>query len=341
MPNYRKSHFDPETLRPGRFTRVREGAPEDWAYDSGIGTPDAPGRHFVFAESAVLALNVALATGRPLLVSGEPGSGKTSLGRFAAHALERPLYRETVTSRTQAGTLQSSFDTLRRLSDAQVKDRLKPDQAYVSPGILWWALQPHTAAQRGLAAIDPVWKVPPLADPAVGGLPDRPPVLLLDEIDKADPDVPNDLLEALDERSFTVPETGERITAGNRALLIVMTTNNEREMPPAFLRRCVTLALPPPTTEWLVDIAQRRFGAGKGAFQDPLYKTLAQAVIDQRAVEREANRRPPSTSEFVDAVAACRELLDEGSIADDAALKSLLAAAPRNSTALDGDDAQA
>lgn len=336
MPNYRKSHFDPETL--GRFTRVRQGTPEDWAYDSGIGKPDAPGRHFVFAESAVLALNVALATGRPLLVSGEPGSGKTSLGRFAAQALERPFYRETVTSRTQAGTLQSSFDMLRRLSDAQVKDRLKPDQAYVSPGILWWALQPDTAAQRGLAAIQ---DVPLLKDPAVGGLPGRPPVLLLDEIDKADPDVPNDLLEALDERSFTVPETGERITADHRELLIVMTTNNEREMPPAFLRRCVTLTLPPPTTGWLVDIAQRRFGAGKGAFQDPLYETLAQAVMDQRALEREANRRPPSTSEFVDAVKACRELLDEGSIADDVALKRLLDAAIRKSTALDGDDPQA
>jgi len=341
MPNYRKSKFNPETLQPGRFARVRQGAPEDWAYDSGIGKTDAPGRHFVFAESAVLALNVALATGRPLLVSGEPGSGKTSLGRFAAHALERPFYRETVTSRTVAGTLQSSFDTLRRLSDAQVQGRLKPDQAYVAPGILWWALQPATAGQRGLTALDSVWNVPRLVDPAVGGQPGRPPVLLLDEIDKADPDVPNDLLEALDERSFTVPETGERITADNRELLIVMTTNNEREMPPAFLRRCVTLTLPPPTTDWLVDIAQRRFGAGTGAFQDPLYRTLAQAVIDQRALERAANRRPPSTSEFVDAVAACRELLEEGSIADAATLKGLLAAAIRKSTTLDGDDAQA
>lgn len=195
MTGYTKARFDPETLQPGRFKRVRDEGAEDWAYDWGQGS--GAERHFVFAEAAVLALNVAMATGRPLLVSGEPGCGKTSLARFAAQALGRRFYRETITSRTQASALQAGYDNLRRLSDAQVRRRLKPEQAYVQPGMLWWALQPATATQRGLAPLDPRWRVAPLVDPGLGA-PDALPVLLLDEIDKADPDVPNDLLEALD-----------------------------------------------------------------------------------------------------------------------------------------------
>jgi MoxR-like ATPase len=308
MLTYRKAFFDPAKL-PG-FTRVPNPRREDWAYDA-AGDAEGARRHFVFAEEAILALNVALATQRPLLVSGEPGSGKTSLARFAALALRRVFYRETITSRTQATDLLSSFDALRRLSDAQVRDALRPEQAYVVPGKLWWALSPKTAAQRGVRGLP---GLEALADPGVKRSSEddeSTAALLLDEIDKADPDVPNDLLESLDERRFTIPETGDPISAERTDLLIVLTTNGERELPPAFLRRCVTLELPKPGREWLTDIAQRRFGAGAGPFQDPLYLRLADEVMKLRELAEDSGRRPPSTSEFVDAVITCRELLHE------------------------------
>jgi MoxR-like ATPase len=321
MFDYRKTFFDPASLRG--FTLAPSDEREDWAYDAGSRV-DPTQRHFVFAEEAILALNVALATRRPLLISGEPGSGKTLLARFAALALGYVFYRETITSRTQASDLLSSFDALRRLGDAQIENGLKPTQAYVVPGKLWWALNPQTAGWRGRAALP---DIPALDDPGM-----KPAegdgskaALLLDEIDKADPDVPNDLLEALDERGFNVPETGDRIAPERADLLIMLTTNGERELPPAFLRRCVTLELPKPTEGWLVDIAKLRFGAGDGAFKADLYSRLAGEVMRLRQDAEEQGRRPPSTSEFVDAVACCRELLKEDRFDEDPAkLASLL-----------------
>lgn len=322
MLKYQKTFFDPSSL-PG-FKPVRHTADrEDWAYDAGD-TFEETRRHFVFAEEAILGLNVALATRRPLLISGEAGSGKTSLARFASAALGRVFYRETVTSRTQASDLLSSFDALQRLSHAQLKDELKPPQAYVVPGKLWWAIAPKSAAQRGANAL-PDEKL--LDDPGVhrSKTGAKQAALLLDEIDKADPDVPNDLLEALDERSFTVPETGERITPEREDALIMLTTNGERELPPAFLRRCVTIELPKPDKRWLTEVAERQFGEGEGPFGLDLYNRLAQEVMDLRSIAVEQGRRPPSTSEFVDAVATCRKLLDEGWVDRNAgALRQLL-----------------
>jgi MoxR-like ATPase len=149
MFDYRKTFFDPASI-PG-FTRVPGDEREDWAYNAGPYVESAQ-RHFVFAEEAVLALNISLATRRPLLISGEPGNGKTSLARFAALALGHVFYRETINSRTQASDLLSSFDALQRLGETQIKAP-KPAQAYVMPGKLWWALNPKTAAQRGLKAV--------------------------------------------------------------------------------------------------------------------------------------------------------------------------------------------
>jgi len=322
MLNYQKTYFDPSALPA--FAKVRNNPDrDDWAYDAGASV-EATRRHFVFAEEAILAINVALATRRPLLVSGEAGSGKTSLARFAAAALGRVFYRETVTSRTQASDLLSSFDALRRLSHAQLKNKLLPEQAYVVPGKFWWAISPKSAAQRGLKAQkgQAALEDPGLYPTRKGA---RQAALLLDEIDKADPDVPNDLLESLDERSFTVQETGDRITPERDDVLIFLTTNGERELPPAFLRRCVTIELPKPDKRWLVEVAERQFGTGSGPFKDALYDRLAQEVMELRASADAQGRRPPSTSEFVDAVATCSKLLDEKWVDRDAAqLRTLL-----------------
>ena len=211
MLDYRKTFFDPAALRG--FTKVPEDKREDWAYDAGPQVDPAQ-RYFVFAEEAVLALNVSLATRRPLLISGEPGSGKTSLAHFAALALGYVFYRETITSRTQAADLLSSFDALQRLGHAQI-NALEPMQAYVVPGKLWWALNPSAAARRGLNLLPRMRTLEdPGMKPAEGD--ELKAALLLDEIDKADPDVPNDLLEFSTSAASPCPK---RETASHRSAL--------------------------------------------------------------------------------------------------------------------------
>jgi MoxR-like ATPase len=266
------------------------------------GSGDQPGDVYVYSESTVLALNVAMATARPLLISGEPGSGKTTLALNAARVLGRWFFKETVTSRTKADDLMWRFDTLRRLNDAQTPgEPLRPRQYYVEPGRLWWAFDPVSAITRGKG-----WQVGPddsAANPGIPGTDNRA-VLLLDEIDKADPDVPNDLLEPFDTGSFSVRDTDDAI-ARQRDVLLILTTNGERELPPAFLRRCVTLKLAEPTADWLVQIAERRSGLGAGA---TLIRAVADEVMAWRAVARKLGVRAPGTAEFLDAVRACQDL---------------------------------
>jgi MoxR-like ATPase len=258
---------------------------------------------YVYGPKTILALNVALAARRPLLVSGEPGSGKSSLARSAAAVLGWTYYERVITSRTQAADLMWSFDALRRLSDATVgteRRALPPPEAYIEPGPLWWAFDLGGAARSrgGRAVTDPG-----AAPPKWRG---NQAVLLLDEIDKADPDVPNDLLEPFEAKSFTVRETGERVTA-TRDVLLVLTTNGERELPPAFLRRCVVLAIEPPNGDWhswFVRVAERKLGPDAGT----LYDDVAVQIMRLRKAAEAAGHRPPGTGEFLDALEACRQL---------------------------------
>src|ERR1043165_3694438 len=190
---------------------------------------DAPGGDrrdglvYVYNEQIELAINVALATHRPILIRGTSGSGKSSLARNVARRLKWWYYEQVVTSRTQARDLQWSFDTLRRLSDAQANN-LKANAAYIEPGVLWWALYPNGAARRGQPANH---KLPPVENPGIA-----PPegkstisteagaVVLLDEIDKADPDVPNNLLVPLGSLQFHLKETNAPPVVLSRPLLL-------------------------------------------------------------------------------------------------------------------------
>ncbi len=295
---FTRRYFDPVSL---------SGASEDQdgTITSGVGAE--PGDVYVYTPKVVLAINIALATQRPLLISGEPGSGKTTLARNVANVLGWWFFKETVTSRTRASDLLWTFDTLRRLNDAQSPGGLQDRRHYVEPGTLWWAFDPVSAPNRGNGtplptqsqAVNP-GRLPRSAQPNAAARA----VVLLDEIDKADPDVPNDLLEPFDVGEFTVKDTAAQIRRTREGLLLVLTTNGERELPPAFVRRCVTLALvDEPTEEWFLKIARRRYAADDAVMTD-----VAREVLQWRKTARAAGVRRPGTAEFLDAYVACREL---------------------------------
>jgi MoxR-like ATPase len=265
---------------------------------------DASG--YVYDESLVLAVNVALATRRPLLLRGRPGTGKSSLARSVALHLKWRFYPHTISSRTQARDLLWTVDDVARLSDAAsggARDRSR----YVVPGALWWAFDPDTAARRGLPE-DALRRSELLADPNEGEPAAPGAVALLDEIDKADPDVPNDLLEPLGLYRFHAEF--DQVVEAQMAPLVVLTTNEERDLPKAFLRRCVVHVLPLPTRRRLREIATVRLGDADDGLYDDVMRALAAPqdsspggtpIMDDEHVE-------VSIAEFLDAVVAARTL---------------------------------
>ena len=287
---------------------------------SWLAIPDGrDGKAYVMSEKVKLGVKVALATGRPLLLRGDPGSGKSSLATFIAREYGWRYYEHVVTSKSQAQDLLWTFDSIRRLADAQLRRRLN-DHQYVEPGVLWWAFARESAFRRGAA---PETNLQRAAEPYAEINRDRSAngaVVLIDEIDKADPDLPNGLLVPLGSNQFQVTETGTPVQievptddgdGPEGGHLIVVTTNEERELPQAFLRRCVVLWLEHPTAKELVAIARRHFevyeeGMSKG--DELLAGELANAIVNLRKdAERDAIRRP-STAEFLDALRACRQL---------------------------------
>lgn len=261
---------------------------------------------YMFNEDIELAVNVALVTGRALLVRGEPGSGKSSLAASIARRLGWTFYPFVVTSRTEAEDLLWRFDAVRRLADAQARERqLERDEFYVEPGVLWWAMDPASAARRG-APVKHAHEVEPARDPAGGedGHPKSGVVVLIDEIDKAQPDVPNNLLEVLGARRFVVRDTGTPVTA-SRVPLLIISTNEERSLPDAFLRRCVILRLPQPGTEQLISVGRAHF---KERLSEGLLKAAAEQLMQYRERARSGRAKAPSTAEYLDLLRACSEL---------------------------------
>lgn len=251
------------------------------------------GAVYLHTDRSVLAVNVALATGRPLLVRGPSGCGKSSLAPHVASVLGFRFVDRVVTSRTQARDLLWEIDQLQRLSDANV-GQLREIGDYVRPGVLWHAFDPAGAARRmpGSGAD---------ADAARSDAARRA-VVLLDEIDKADPDVPNNLLVALGSLQFTVDETGEEVrAAADAGPFVMLTTNDERELPAAFLRRCVELVLEAPDTDRLVEI-------GALHFPDVPRGLLEEVAALMAGRDDPDGDRPVSTGEFLDTVRACRDL---------------------------------
>lgn len=215
----------------------------------------------------ITAIQVALVTGRPLLLSGPPGCGKSSLASFVARTLGFAYLEYVVTDESAPQDLLWKVDVIARLRDAQLagdRSQVPPLNDYVDPGPLWWALDPMSAARRGV----PEGETLPRPSRVPGHLKDHVPsregaVLLIDEIDKAESSFCNGLLVPLGSRQFYVTDVDVLVENGHyraaESPLVIATTNGERDLPDAFVRRCVVLALEGPDAQRLEEIARLHF----------------------------------------------------------------------------------
>ncbi len=220
---------------------------------------------YVATDDLRIAVNAAIVLERPLLVKGEPGTGKTVLAREVAKAVDAPLIEWHIKSTTKAQQGLYEYDAVSRLRDSQLGDSRVHDIAnYIRKGKLWEAF---THASR--------------------------PVLLIDEIDKADIEFPNDLLLELDRMEFHVYETGETVAATNRPIVII-TSNNEKELPDAFLRRCFFHFIKFPDRDTMGEIIEVHFPGLKGR----LVNEALNIFYDMREVP--GLKKKPSTSELLD-----------------------------------------
>ncbi|MBY0341669.1 MAG: MoxR family ATPase [Rhodocyclaceae bacterium] len=220
---------------------------------------------YVATPDLMLAVNAAITLQRPLLIKGEPGTGKTLLAEEVAVALGKPLFQWHIKSTTKAQQGLYEYDAVSRLRDSQLgDDRVRDIRNYIVKGPLWEAFE---SEQQG--------------------------VVLIDEIDKADIEFPNDLLRELDRMEFYCYETHELITAKHRPLIII-TSNNEKELPDAFLRRCFFHYISFPDRETMARIVDVHFPKLK----QELLREALEVFFDIRQVP--GLKKKPSTSELID-----------------------------------------
>ena len=220
---------------------------------------------YVATEDLMVAVNAAIALERPLLIKGEPGTGKTILAHEVAKALGKNLIEWHIKSTTKAQQGLYEYDAVSRLRDSQLGDeRVHDIRNYISKGKLWEAFTAETS-----------------------------PVLLIDEVDKADIEFPNDLLLELDRMEFFVYETRETVKAVNRPIVMI-TSNNEKELPDAFLRRCFFHYIKFPDAATMEDIIEVHF---PGLKRDLVHEAL---TVFYQVREVPGMRKKPSTSELLD-----------------------------------------
>jgi MoxR-like ATPase len=221
--------------------------------------------YYIATEDLMMAVNAAVTLERPLLIKGEPGTGKTMLAIEVARALERPLYQWHVKSTSKAQQGLYEYDAVSRLRDSQLGDgRVHDIGNYIVRGPLWDAFEA-----------------------------DQPSVLLIDEVDKADIEFPNDLLRELDRMEFYVYETQKLVKAKYRPAIII-TSNNEKELPDAFLRRCFFHYIKFPDKETMERIVEVHF--------PNLKKSLLREALETFFEIRDVPglKKKPSTSELLD-----------------------------------------
>ncbi|SFF65162.1 MoxR-like ATPase [Fontimonas thermophila] len=222
-------------------------------------------QNYVATDDLMMAVNAAVTLQRPLLVKGEPGTGKTQLAREIAAALGLPFYDWAIKSTTKAQHGLYEYDAVSRLRDSQLgSERVKDIRNYIIKGKLWEAFESE-----------------------------KQPVLLIDEIDKADIEFPNDLLRELDQMEFYVHETRETVRARHRPIIII-TSNNEKELPDAFLRRCFFHYIRFPDRETMQKIVDVHFPDIK----KNLVKEAMEVFFGLR--ELPGLKKKPSTSELLD-----------------------------------------
>jgi MoxR-like ATPase len=222
-------------------------------------------KSYIATDDLSLSVNAAIALERPLLIKGEPGTGKTMLALEVAKSLNLPLIEWHIKSTTKAQQGLYEYDAVTRLRDSQLGDeRVKDISNYIQKGKLWEAFTSEKQA-----------------------------VLLIDEIDKADIEFPNDLLQELDRMEFYVYETKETIKATTRPIVII-SSNNEKELPDAFLRRCFFHYISFPDRETMKDIIKVHHPKVK----EKLVKEALDIFFDVRKVP--GLKKKPSTSELVD-----------------------------------------
>jgi len=220
---------------------------------------------YVATDDLMTAVNAAITLQRPLLIKGEPGTGKTLLAMEVAEALKMPFYEWHIKSTTKANHGLYEYDAVSRLRDSQLgDDRVQDINNYIKRGMLWEAFACEEQA-----------------------------VLLIDEIDKADIEFPNDLLREIDRMEFYVYETRETIKAVNRPVVII-TSNNEKELPDAFLRRCFFHYIRFPDEETMQKII--------GVHFPDIKKNLLKEAMEVFFSIRDVNgiKKKPSTSELLD-----------------------------------------
>ena len=219
---------------------------------------------YVSTLDLTVAVNASINLERPLLVKGEPGTGKTELARQVANSLKLEIIEWNIKSTTKAQQGLYEYDAVSRLRDSQMGEKIKDISKYIKKGKIWNAFETKKKS-----------------------------VLLIDEIDKADIEFPNDLLQELDKMEFYVYETGQTIKADNRPIVII-TSNNEKELPEAFLRRCFFHYIKFPEIDTLKKIVNVHFPKIKKTLLDSALKTF----FEIREVP--GLKKKPSTSEALD-----------------------------------------
>ena len=222
-------------------------------------------QNYIATDDLMLAVNAAVTLQRPLLIKGEPGTGKTMLAEEVAKALGKPLLQWHIKSTTKAQQGLYEYDAVSRLRDSQLgEEKVKDIKNYISKGTLWQAFDSHEQV-----------------------------VLLIDEIDKADIEFPNDLLRELDRMEFYCYETRETIVARHRPIIFI-TSNNEKELPDAFLRRCFFHYIRFPDADTMQRIVDVHFPGLK----KNLLRQALEVFFDIR--EMPGLKKKPSTSELLD-----------------------------------------